>query len=107
MVYHHNRSQAASSNASHSLQGELEIWSSATWTDAEGVLQGFQDSGGVADVAGRALASANDVLPTRFQMELGVEGHHPEDLADRNVKVFANILKNGLRQIPISVLSGL
>ena len=58
----------------------------------------FKNGGPAADVTGRALTDADDVLAARIEVELCVERDHAEHLRHRNVQFRRDGFEHFLRQ---------
>ena len=99
VVDHHNRGEAAGTEAGHSLDGEGAVGRGFAGLDTEMGAHGFKDGFCAANVAGGALTDADDVLAAGGQVELGIEGDDAENFGNGDIEFGSDGFKNFLRQI--------
>ncbi len=96
---HHHRRQAATSETSHELEGELAILGRIALRDLQAALKLLGDAERSLNVARRPPAEADDVYPERLQAEHGVERGHPEQLCGGDVQPAGRVLHRPLGEI--------
>ena len=105
VVDHHDGGKTAGAEAGHGFQREVQILGGFAGLDVEVMTHRLEHGSSAADVAGRSLADADDVLAAGVEMELCVECDYAEDLRHGNVEFGCDAFEHFLRQIAVNILS--